>query len=309
MTWSGGNHSPLTYSAYANTGVAATISIAALYCGRNSRIRWSALISRDVNCWPLTAAMVARLSFPLYVAAGYYVDYGIVTALTAFAPLSSLIQSWLARRNTTRNQRLSRQTLALIPVGLTGAVCASLAQDAGDAGAALRDPIPAVIAAAIVLISCVMSGAQCLTMRFWINNCQRLHAGAGVANPYGRENYFFQFAATAGCAGLISMACFSATFIRHEPAIVVMPAFANGLLVGSGLIIASYGSLTARTPAAHLGRYAEIVIGLGLLYLSGLSRTLNWPLLAIGALLLIAVGSAAARSETRNHVSHHPQPE
>ena len=253
--------------------------------------------------------MVARLSFPLYIAAGYYVDYGIITALTAFAPLSSLIQSWLARRNTTRAQRLSCQTLALIPIGLTGAVCASLAQNAGDAGAALRDPVPAVIAAAIVLISCVMGGAQCLTMRFWINNCQRLHAGAGVANPYGRENYFFQFAATAGCAGIISLACFSATFIRHEPAITVIPAFANGLLVGSGLVAASYGSLTARTPAAHLGRYAEIVIGLGLLYLSGLSRTLNWPLLAIGALLLVAVGAVVATSETRSHVSHHPQPE
>ena len=304
MSYGGGDVSPLWYGVWGNLGVGAVMLVAWLICLPGNSWRWSALIHGEVPCWPLLITIGSRVCYPFYMTAGYFVDYGVVSVLGALFPMVSVVFGWFVRRGTESPQTMSVLTWVLAGVGCFGAGLAIVSQSSDGGLHVLNAPVMAGLGALSVVLSAVVGTLQGWGLRFWAVHRTSLVRGEGVPALICRAGFMPYFMCCAVGSFVFSGLSLVAALLLDLPAVMPAIAFSNGLLVGIGVGFWALGLMVCRTPSAHLLLYVETLAGLVLLWFSGLSRELNWPVLLAGCLLLVGSGVWAGVSEMRLQAQH-----
>ena len=304
MSYGGGNTSPFWYGVWGNLGIGVVALVAGLVCLSGTSWRWSTLFRGEVSAWPLVITALSRVCYSFFLTAGYFVDYGVVAVLGAVFPVGSLMFGWFFRRGTESPQSMSASTWVLAVVGFSGAGLAILSQSSGGGLHVLNDPVMAVFGTLLVLLAAIISSLQVYGLRFWAMSRSSLVRVDGFPPLVCRAAFAPCFLSCAVGAFMISGLSLVPALMLGLPVVNPWIALGSGTLVGCGIVLWALGVMVCRSSSAHLLLYGETLVGLALLWFSGLSPDLDWPMLSAGCVLLVGSGLWSGFSELRRQA--HP---
>ena len=299
MSYGGGNTSPFWYGVWGNLGIGVVSLVAGLVCLPGTSWRWSVLFRGEVSAWPLVITVLSRVCYSFFLTAGYFVDYGVVAVLGALFPVWSLMFGWVFRRATESPQLMSTSTWVLALVGFSGAGLAILSQSSGGGLHVLNDPVMVALGTLLVMLAAIVGSFQVYGLWFWAMYRSSLVRVDGFPPLVCRAAFVPSFLSSAVGSFVFAGLSLVLALMFGLPAVNPWIAFGNGTLVGAGLVFWALGVMVCRSSSAHLLLYGETLAGLALLWFSGLSPDLDWPMLSAGCVLLVGSGVWAGFCELR----------